>query len=242
MKILALIFLLACGARAAQNAHTIAQLNQRPRAVVLNGLVAWWKLDDATGTTAADSSGNGNTLTLSNSPAWSSGPFGGALTFAASSSQAAGATLSGFPATAYTLAAWVKKTTSGEAFFFGMGNTPAGRMDAQLWVDGNAYLTVETSGSSGFYAPALNDTNWHHIVMAFDGTLSGNTNRLRCYIDNVLVTTPGGAVPGTVNPSPAIFTLAWVPYRSHANGAVDSVRIYNRQITAAEVALLYTNP
>ncbi len=33
-------------------------------------LVGWWKLDDGSGTTAIDSSGNGNHGTLINSPEW----------------------------------------------------------------------------------------------------------------------------------------------------------------------------
>ena len=37
---------------------------------VVYGLVGWWKLDDASGTSATDSSGNGNAGTLTNGPAW----------------------------------------------------------------------------------------------------------------------------------------------------------------------------
>jgi hypothetical protein len=36
-----------------------------------DGLLAYWKLDEGWGTTAADSSGTGNTATLVNSPSWS---------------------------------------------------------------------------------------------------------------------------------------------------------------------------
>ncbi|MHB9023942.1 MAG: LamG-like jellyroll fold domain-containing protein [Armatimonadota bacterium] len=42
---------------------------------------AWWKFDDGSGTSAADSSGNGNTGTLRNSPTWATGHSGGALSF-----------------------------------------------------------------------------------------------------------------------------------------------------------------
>ena len=37
------------------------------------GLVAYWKFDEGSGTTAADSSGNGNTGTLINGPLWTAG-------------------------------------------------------------------------------------------------------------------------------------------------------------------------
>ena len=44
-------------------------------------LVAYWKFDEGTGTTAADSSGNGNTGTLMNGPLWTAGIAGNALYF-----------------------------------------------------------------------------------------------------------------------------------------------------------------
>jgi len=42
---------------------------------------AYWKFDEASGTTAADSSGNGNTGTLTNGPTWASGKVNGGLSF-----------------------------------------------------------------------------------------------------------------------------------------------------------------
>lgn len=52
---------------------------------LLDGLVGWWKLDEGSGTLAADSSGNGNDGTLlpfSSEPTWIAGRVGaGALSF-----------------------------------------------------------------------------------------------------------------------------------------------------------------
>ena len=44
-------------------------------------LVGWWRLDDGSGTTAADSSGNGNDGTIQGDPQWVAGKVGGALEF-----------------------------------------------------------------------------------------------------------------------------------------------------------------
>ena len=44
-------------------------------------LVGWWKLDDGSGTTAADSSGNGSHGTLNGTLEWVEGVLGGALQF-----------------------------------------------------------------------------------------------------------------------------------------------------------------
>jgi hypothetical protein len=46
------------------------------------GPVGYWNLDDATGTTAKDLSGNGNNGTLTNGPTWTTqGKYGGAVSF-----------------------------------------------------------------------------------------------------------------------------------------------------------------
>ena len=50
-------------------------------AVAASGLVAYWKFDEGSGTTVADSSGNGNTGTLVNGPLWTAGRVGNALFF-----------------------------------------------------------------------------------------------------------------------------------------------------------------
>ena len=42
-------------------------------------LVGWWRLDDGSGTTAIDSSGNGNDGTITGDPKWVAGKVGGAL-------------------------------------------------------------------------------------------------------------------------------------------------------------------
>ena len=51
------------------------------QAVGTSGLVAYWKFDEGSGTTVADSSGNGNTGTLVNGPVWTAGIAGNALYF-----------------------------------------------------------------------------------------------------------------------------------------------------------------
>ncbi len=44
-------------------------------------LVAHWRLEDGSGTTAIDSSANGNDGTLNGDPRWADGQIGGALDF-----------------------------------------------------------------------------------------------------------------------------------------------------------------
>ena len=55
-----------------QNLYFKGQIFLSNAPYISNGLVAYWKLNDDFGSAAADSSGNGYSLYLSNSPAWGS--------------------------------------------------------------------------------------------------------------------------------------------------------------------------
>lgn len=56
-------------------------LDARPGKLAPGDLEGRWRLDEGTGTSAGDSSGNGNTGTLVNGPAWVAGQAGQALSF-----------------------------------------------------------------------------------------------------------------------------------------------------------------
>lgn len=83
--------------------------------------------------------------------------------------------------------------------------------------------------------------------MVFDGTLSGNDNRLKLYLDGNLKTIAAWAA-GQAS-VPAVFPDATsVPvkigslqgYGRYFDGKIDDVRIYNRALSATEVNQLYT--
>ena len=59
----------------------IQALFQQDSAVRESGLVAHWKFDEGSGTTASDSSGSGNAGTLTNGPLWTDGRIGKGLYF-----------------------------------------------------------------------------------------------------------------------------------------------------------------
>jgi len=71
--------------------------------------VAHWKLDEKTGTSANDSSGNGNTGTLTNGPTWTQGKVGNGMNFDGSNDYVAIPDSNSLDTTSgVTLAGWVK--------------------------------------------------------------------------------------------------------------------------------------
>jgi len=51
------------------------------QAALTDNIVAYWKLDENTGTSAADATGGGGTGTLTNSPTWVTGKINSGLQF-----------------------------------------------------------------------------------------------------------------------------------------------------------------
>jgi hypothetical protein len=130
--------------------------------------------------------------------------------------------------------------------FFGMGNssawtagwgfnTIAAQTELQFWV--SEYGTATGIDISGWSYP----TPWHHIVGTYDGTNE------RIYLDGVLKDT--GAKTWNTHSNAARLsvygvrigagtTVSHAPgYFTHAN--LDDARIYNRALSANEVAAIY---
>jgi hypothetical protein len=79
--------------------------------------------------------------------------------------------------------------------------------------------------------------------MVFDGTLSGNTNRAKIYVNGSNVTSSSG---GTIQSS----TLSYSTYLntgylhgsgSFYNGYLDEVGVWSRALTSSEVTQLYNS-
>ena len=213
--------------------------------IPISGLVGWWNFDEGSGTTAADSSGNGNTGTLYNTPTWTtSGMNGGGLNFAAASSQyvnlGTNSSLAGGSPSAITVSAWVKPTGSGYEEI--AARRDGSSLSWMLWIDytsdGRARFGTEvTSGPNPDYtvvSPYITPGVWTHIV----GVYSISDGVLRIYVNGVAAGTTAGG--GTINSSSQrtfIGADAWSG--NYFNGTIDDVRIYNRALSASEVGRLY---
>jgi len=124
-------------------------------------LVGYWKLDDGTGTTAADSSGNGGDGTFEGEPQWVSGMIEGALEFDGDDAVNCGDIL---PITdALTIACWVN---------------PAGLSGDNGWVTREGSYAFKSSGTSlRFTTPGVLDHtagsttlvvgDWQHVAVTF---------------------------------------------------------------------------
>jgi hypothetical protein len=78
--------------------------------------------------------------------------------------------------------------------------------------------------------------------MVFDGTQTGNSNRLKCYINGILLSVIyNGTIPATTSASNSVFLIG--SYQgiggNYSDGNIANVQIYNRPLSATEVAQNY---
>ena len=220
-----------------------------------SGLVGWWKLDDGAGTSAADSTGKGNTGTLTNSPAWTTGMNGGALTFNGSTNYVSVPDSSSlhFVAGSFSVSVWMKATASplgmhsNEATLIGKESSSesqgwaatfnddgTGILNAQFWIRDAA--TNQTIADS----PRLYLGQWYHLVFVVDRAAAVARVYLNGaeYVAGESVTTG----IGSLDYANSLFMGAErTDNMSSFTGTIDDARVYSRALSAADVMALYTS-
>lgn len=214
---------------------------------------AWWRLGETSGTTVADSSGNGRGATaLGGVTRGAAGAVAGDAAAAFDGSDdcvVAGGVPTGDPTT-LSLAAWFRLTAGG-GVLMGDSNdttgdtvtpftqrvvylTDAGNLVFGAFAPGTGHVTVTSPGT-------YTDGTWHHVV----ATLGPGGQRL--YVDGALVGSGGAVTPQTGNSVPfywhvgcnAIWGWPSEPSTTHVTGLVDEAAVFGRELDAGQVAHLY---
>ena len=203
-----------------------------------DNLKAWWKMDEATGTSAYDISGNANTGAFgagSSAPTWAQGKVGKALQFDGTDdyiniSDSPSLTISG----QNTIEFWFKPSVTinpsdplthillwkGNSDTIGTANS-----DGRLEIRGPDPRPVSTT--STWIAGT-----WYHIALTLD---SGG---YKLYINGILEGTSTSTY--SILSSSNSITIGGSPdLPSWFNGFIDHVKIYNSALTAAQIAWEY---
>ncbi|HEW79854.1 MAG TPA: hypothetical protein ENH34_07835 [Phycisphaerales bacterium] len=221
-------------------------------------LVGWWRLNDGSGSTAVDSSVNGYTGTLMGEPNWVSGKVDGALDFNGVSDYVVVTgcygVLGNGPAASTT---WIKAPASMAGDWFrdivtwGTNvNSDVGRWELTLNY-GRPFL-----GMAGGFVKVdriIADDEWHHLAVVLpdpDGdptTNDATMGDIQLYIDGVLQFVNANQPTKVVNihgPDDAngIFNDVYIGWYAEGKttaywlGLIDEVRIYDRALSANEIA------
>ncbi len=194
-----------------------------------NGLVGYWKFDEASGTSAKDESGLGNTGTWTGTAnvTWNaSGKFGNAMSFDGVDDYvnvASGTTLD-LPAN-FTFSAWINRNSGADQTII---NRAGDRYIWQINTTGiNAGINLYLRGgwrASGVLIPT---GAWKHLTTVFDGK-----NTL-FYVDGVLQATV--ATSGSYTTGSVINQIGVQNAVNFFNGTIDEVKIWNRSLSSTEI-------
>jgi hypothetical protein len=203
----------------------------------LYGLMGHWKLDETSGTTAADSSGFGRNMTVVGTATWNTmGAVDGALQLNGST-RAEVTNLMGSPANA-TISAWANLTAadSGGAEVVSLGDyfvirLNEGANSKAFFYNGSSWVSASTSQT-------FTNAGWHHFAAVFNDY----QNTCKFYVDGAEVA--------------SVSTTVTIPYTglgtktvigAHGNngstfdftGRIDDVRVYSRALCPSDIQSLF---
>jgi hypothetical protein len=201
-----------------------------------NQLVAHWKFDEGSGTTAADATGNGNTGEV-NGPQWTKSRFGSALSFDGVDDYVQIKTPSNFVMTeAMSACAWIYPQGEGsDKYYGGIIVNKEGEYLIARFADGSIQWAFNSKPefkwiNTGYIAP-LNQ--WTHIAVVYDN------GTVRTYANGQEVL-PSFAMSGPIISSGIddVRIGGRKNYNQHFHGLIDEVRLYNYALSADKIAEL----
>ena len=212
-----------------------------PQTVSSAGLVGYWTFDEGAGSTAADSSGNGNNGTLTNmDPAgdWVSGKIGSALEFDSGNDHV------NIPGSAIldvtgdlTVTLWVKPAVDSSSFhaswnFFIYQRNPLKYEIGYYNTEGPRFKPYNAAGTNFDFSPnlSLSANTWYHMAMVRQGAFLG------IYMNGILQDSRSDFT-GDLRSSTEV-RIGGNGGSSGFEGTIDDVRIYSRRLTDQEIGLL----
>ncbi len=202
-----------------------------------------WPLDETSGVTAADASGNGydgSWMGTVGAPGWVSGGMdGGAMQFTGANRDSVivegFAPLAGPP---FTTSVWIKSSSANNSGLAYVGNGSGSsyyvlRMQGGL-ARANARNTTEVQGAG---TTPVNNGEWHHLVAVY----ASDDERL-LWVDGVLEHTNNTVVNPLV---PSRFGIGGLTRNTPYNpadlytGLLDDAAVWDRSFTARDVAALH---
>ncbi|MEV4580259.1 LamG-like jellyroll fold domain-containing protein [Nonomuraea jabiensis] len=219
-----------------------------PAAQLPTGEAAFWKFDETSGASAADSSGNNRPLTLTGSYSRVPGQLGQALTLAGGQGATRAPVLN--TDQSFTVAAWVRldDSTKAQTVFSQMGvNQPgfslkyeissAPEHDQRWW-----FTMITADEPSTIREVPVSPTNlakvreWTHLAAQYDQS----AHKIRLYVDGVLAGERD--YTATWNARGAFEIGRGRVIAENLKGSIDDLHVYQRVLTAAEIRTMVGVP
>jgi len=200
-------------------------------------LVVHWSLDEGSGTTAHDFSGNGNDGTLNGDPQWATGKAGGALEFDGTGDYVEVARV---VQDDFTLMAWIKTDTPGLSLG-AQGYQGSGLIWSDIAGVANDFILAVLGTKLSFFCGnpdlSLNSDRdvvtgeWVHVT----ATRSAQEGKISIYINGEHENTIDHANNGPLDALDTIAVGGNVLDSRYYTGLIDEVRIFDHVLSGVEV-------
>lgn len=218
-------------------------------------LLAWWKFDETSGTTAADSSGNGRDLTLVGSAAWlgtglhsgstkSLDLTGGRLEL----STNADTTMRGLGVGSWTACGWLNGDDLPNSTMLMGHEYDLNKVNTHLGINRDSAYAALRLGSGRFdgswntphYTTALSLTTTYFVATTYNSA----TQTLKLFIDGALVLTTTSVTPMSGSQATGRRYLVgskWDGSASLMNGRIDSLALWDVALADADITTLFAD-
>ncbi len=226
----------------------IKMVNQENTTTTSNNPVGWWKMDEGTASSSYDSSGNGNTGTLYGGVQWATGKLGKGLSFdGVNDYVSVPYNANQLLTTGGTISAWVKLNPLSQEIYpytfrqiVDNGNGTDGWTGYEFRFIGTNKLEGRIHTSDPYIYSAANAVSyntWANVVMTFN-----SSGLITFYVNGNISGTPAtSGSPTNITTNQPLKIGAGFGVGYPFNGLIDDVRIYNRALSAGEVAQMYNS-
>lgn len=213
-------------------------------------LVAYWAIEEGSGTTTTESVSSTASDTFGSGVFWSTDTPGPASTASISLAGTSGigtnldsADVGIAGSGAKTIISWIKTGSASEGAFFGYSPTVGSTAGADLrfLVNSAGQLRFEANvGNFAISSATVNDNAWHMVALVIPA--NATTSGISFYVDGTLagpVSSGGSTILDTATGGEFIIGSDGNAGR-HFSGLIDDVRIYDTALTKAELDAIFT--
>jgi hypothetical protein len=209
-------------------------------------LVGWWKSDENTGTTTADSTEDGGaTLTLTNGATWATGKNGSALDFDGTNDYAVSGTGAVAETSAYSMSCWfnLDSISGNNSVLTQLTPSSGNHPTAMIVVRNNTVLCYHYNDNGGYTYAGNNATTistgtWYNVIMTFS-----SSNGVKVYFNGSAVTinfSSGTAVDQKSGARTLYVAEGWL-WGFFTDGKVDDIRYYGVELSSDNVTAIYNS-
>lgn len=197
---------------------------------------------DVSGSTITDRGSGGNTLTLVGSPSIVTGHINQAVSLNGSTQYIDAGNGTDVQITGnMTVASWVYINSTGSYQFISKDGDTGGRAFAFDCVSNDLRFYINGGSSNNLVDTGVTITNstWTHIAATY--STNGTHGTITVYINGSSVGSGSSADPSmpTATADLDFGRRVYAGFNGYLNGKMDDVRVYNRALTATDIAALF---